>query len=141
LNRATRRSRCHLASSVRIRKRIINLPAVIVKRASDSRLANLKAELESGQRHPDHEKRYAQYVEVKTTPVRGTKIVAKKEAIAEAKRNHGYFALLSNEIKDPVEALSTYRNKDLVENKKWTGTEMATSFAQIYIVMSHMVTC
>ncbi|MDI9526083.1 MAG: transposase, partial [Pseudomonadota bacterium] len=31
------------------------------------------------------------------------------------KRNYGYFALLSNEIKDPVEALEIYRNKDLVE--------------------------
>jgi len=41
--------------------------------------------------------------------------LAKEDAIAEAKRNYGYFALMSNEIKDPVEALSIYRNKDLVE--------------------------
>ena len=34
---------------------------------------------------------------------------------SEAKRNYGYFALLSNEIKDAVEALTIYRNKDLVE--------------------------
>jgi len=46
---------------------------------------------------------------------RGTKAIAKEEALAEAKRNYGYFALLSNEIKDPVEALEIYRNKDLVE--------------------------
>ncbi|OPY80524.1 MAG: Transposase DDE domain protein [Syntrophus sp. PtaU1.Bin005] len=85
------------------------------EKAFNSRLANLQAELESDQRHPDHEKQYAQYFEMKTTPVRGMKIIAKEEAIAEAKRNYGYFALLSNEIKDPIEALSTYRNKDLVE--------------------------
>ena len=85
------------------------------EKAFNSRLANLQAELESGQRHPDHEKQYAQYFEVKSTPVRGTKVIAKEEALAEAKRNYGYFALLSNEIKDPVEALSIYRNKDLVE--------------------------
>ena len=85
------------------------------EKAFNSRLANLQAELESDQRHPDHEKQYAQYFEVKTTPVRGMKIIAKEETIAEAKRNYGYFALLSNEIKDPIEALSTYRNKDLVE--------------------------
>jgi len=85
------------------------------EKAFNSRLVNLHAELESGQRHPDHEKQYAQYFEVKSTPVRGTKVIAKEDALAEAKRNYGYFALLSNEIKDPVEALSIYRNKDLVE--------------------------
>ena len=85
------------------------------EKAFNSRLANLQRELESGERHPDHEKQYAKYFEVKSTPVRGTKILAKEDAIAEAKRNYGYFALMSNEIKDPVEALSIYRNKDLVE--------------------------
>jgi len=30
-------------------------------------------------------------------------------------KNYGYFALLSNEIKDPIKALEIYRNKDLVE--------------------------
>ena len=85
------------------------------EKAFNSRLANLQTELESDQRQPDHEKQYAQYFEVKTTPVRGMRIIAKEEAIAEAKRNYGYFTLLSNEIKDPIEALSTYRNKDLVE--------------------------
>ncbi len=33
----------------------------------------------------------------------------------EAKRYYGYFALLSNDIKDAMDALETYRNKDLVE--------------------------
>ena len=94
------------------------------EKAFNSRLANLQAELESGQRHPDHEKQYTQYFEVKSTPVRGTKVIAKEESLAQAKRNYGYFSLLSNEIKDPVEALSIYRNKDLVEKafenlKEW----------------------
>jgi hypothetical protein len=78
-------------------------------------MAVLQQELESGQRHPDHEKKYAKYFEVKSTPVRGTKVVAKDEAMSEAKRNYGYFTLLSNEIKDAVEALEIYRNKDQVE--------------------------
>jgi len=52
---------------------------------------------------------------VKSTPVRGTKVTAIEDAIVEAKRNYGYFALMSNEIKDPVEALVIYRNKDLAE--------------------------
>ena len=85
------------------------------EKAFNSRLSDWQEELESGQRHPDHEKQYARYFEVKSTPVRGTKVIAKEEALAEAKRNYGYFALLSNEIKDPLDALTIYRNKDLVE--------------------------
>lgn len=85
------------------------------EKAFNSRLVELQEELLSGQRHPEHEKQYAKYFEVKSTPVRGTKVMAKEEAIAEAKRNYGYFALLSNEIKDAMEALEIYRNKDLVE--------------------------
>jgi molybdopterin converting factor small subunit len=85
------------------------------EKAFNSRMADWQEELESGQRHPDHEKQYTKYFEVKSTPVRGTKIIAKEGALAEAKRNYGYFALLSNEIKVAVEALEIYRNKDLVE--------------------------
>ncbi len=85
------------------------------EKAFNSRMADWQEELESDQRHPDHEKHYVKYFEVKSTPVRGMKIIAREEAVAEAKRNHGYFALLSNEIKDAVEALEIYRNKDLVE--------------------------
>lgn len=81
----------------------------------NSSMAILQEELESGQRHPDHEKQYAKYFEVRSTPVRGTKVIAKEEAMAEAKRNYGYFTLLSNEIRDAVAALEIYRNKDLVE--------------------------
>jgi transposase len=43
------------------------------------------------------------------------KVVAKDEALLEAKRNYGYFALVRNEIKEPVLALEIYRNKDRVE--------------------------
>jgi len=65
--------------------------------------------------NPDHEKQYTKYFEVKSTPKRGITVSAKQEVINEAVRNYGYFALLSNEIKDPIEALEIYRNKDLVE--------------------------
>lgn len=85
------------------------------EKAFNNRLAILQEELESGRRHPDHEKQYARYFEVKSTPVRGTKVVAREEALAEAKRNYGYFALVSNEVKEAVKALEIYRNKDLVE--------------------------
>lgn len=80
-----------------------------------SRLAVWQKELESNQRHPNHEKYYSKYFEVKSTPVRGIKVIAKEEALQEAKKDYGYFALLSNEIKDAVEALEIYRNKDIAE--------------------------
>ena len=78
-------------------------------------LMKLQQELLDGNRKQEHEKLYAKYFEVHATPVRGTKVKAKQEAIDEAKKNYGYFALISNEIKDPIEALEIYRNKDLVE--------------------------
>ncbi|MDY6973397.1 MAG: IS1634 family transposase [Thermodesulfobacteriota bacterium] len=85
------------------------------EKAFNHRLAAWQAELETGKRNPDHEKQYAKYFEVKTTPVRGTKVIAKEHALTETKRNYGYFVLLSNEVKDPLKALEIYRNKDLVE--------------------------
>ena len=85
------------------------------EKAFNNRLIDWQEELTSGQRHPDHETQYAKYFEVKSTPVRGTQVIAKEEALAEAKRNYGYFALVSNEIKEAVKALEIYRNKDLVE--------------------------
>lgn len=78
-------------------------------------LTRLKHELESGKRDPAHEKAYAKYFEVKSTPKRGVVVKPKQEAIDAAAKNYGYFALLSNEIKDPIEALAVYRNKDLIE--------------------------
>jgi hypothetical protein len=45
------------------------------------------------------------YYEVKETPVRGISITPKQEAIEAAEKNYGYFALLSNGLKDPLEAL------------------------------------
>ena len=80
-----------------------------------SRLAALQEELLSNQRRPEHEKLYDRYFEVKQTPIRGLKVIAKEKALAEAKRNYGYFALLSNDVKDPIRALEIYRQKDLVE--------------------------
>ncbi len=85
------------------------------EKAFNRRLGDWQEELESAQRHPDHEKQYAKYFEVKSMPVRGTKVIAREEALAQAKRNYGYFALLSNEVKDAMKALEIYRNKDLVE--------------------------
>lgn len=79
------------------------------------RLINLQEELVTGKRRPEHEKLYSKYFDTTSTPIRGIKVAAKQSAIDEAKRNYGYFALISNEIKDPIAAIEIYRNKDLVE--------------------------
>lgn len=78
-------------------------------------LLKLKEELESGKTVPQHENHYNKYFEISTTPKRGAKIVPKQKAIDELVKNYGYFVLLTNEVKDPVEALALYRSKDLVE--------------------------
>jgi transposase len=78
-------------------------------------LCRLQNELEPGQRNQDHEKQYSKYFDIKSTPVRGIQIIAEQDVIEEAKKNYGYFALISNEAKDAKEALQIYRNKDLVE--------------------------
>ncbi len=75
----------------------------------------LQEELKRGKRNSEHEPLYTKYFHISTTPGRGSKVVANQEAIDEAKKNYGYFALISNEVKDPIEALELYRNKDLIE--------------------------
>ena len=78
-------------------------------------LSALQSELETGQTLVEHENQYTKYFEVKSTPIRGSIVIPNLDAIAEAKRYYGYFALLSNEVKEPITALEIYRNKDVVE--------------------------
>ncbi len=78
-------------------------------------LSALQSELETGQTLVEHENQYTKYFEVKSTPIRGSIVLPNLDAIAEAKRYYGYFALLSNEVKEPITALEIYRNKDVVE--------------------------
>jgi len=85
------------------------------ERALNVKLISWKEELESGEPNAANEKSYAKYFEVKATPVRGVKVTVKQKAIEQAKKNYGYFAMISNEIKDPIKALDLYRNKDLIE--------------------------
>jgi len=85
------------------------------KAAFNELLDQLELELLSGNLEPAHEKLYDKYFEVKTTPVRGTKLTPKQNAIDKAEKNYGYFVLLSNDIKDPLDALQIYRSKDLIE--------------------------
>lgn len=91
------------------------------QRATDDKIAFnkmldlLEYELNSGNRVPEHEKQYARYYEIHETAVKGITLTPKQEAISAVEKYYGYFALLSNGVKDPLEALEIYRSKDLIE--------------------------
>ncbi|WP_018212340.1 IS1634 family transposase [Desulfitobacterium hafniense] len=78
-------------------------------------LTHLYNDLKEGNLRDYCAKDYAKYFEVTETPKRGRKITPKEDVMREEAKNYGYFALLSNEVKDPYEALSLYRSKDIVE--------------------------
>lgn len=75
----------------------------------------LEEELVSKKRKPEHEKLYAKYYEISETPVRGVSLVPKQDVISEAEKNFGYFALMSNGVKDPLDAIDIYRSKDMIQ--------------------------
>jgi len=60
-------------------------------------------------------KDYDKYFKVTETPKRGRKVEPNEDAMLEAARNYGYFALLTNEPLEVSEGLSIYRSKDIVE--------------------------
>lgn len=75
----------------------------------------LEKELLSDSRKPEHEKLYSKYYHIQKTPVRGITLTPKQEVIDAAEKDYGYFALISNEVKDPLDALEIYRTKDFIE--------------------------
>ena len=78
-------------------------------------LDRLENNLILGTRDPADEKLYRKYFVINETPVRGVTYNFKEDTIREAEKNFGYFVLMSNGIKDPVEAIRIYRMKDLIE--------------------------
>lgn len=78
-------------------------------------LTSLYNDLKEGIEREYCSKDYTKYFEVSDTPKRGRHITPREDVMREEAKNYGYFALLSNEVKDPYEALSLYRSKDIVE--------------------------
>lgn len=78
-------------------------------------LDRLENNLCEGSIDPEDAALYQKYFVINETPVRGVRYSFKEDAIRKAEKNYGYFVLMSNGIKDPVEALKIYRNKDLIE--------------------------
>ena len=89
--------------------------AVDDKAAFNALLDSLETELRTSRRVAEHEKLYDKYFSVTRTPVRGISVEPKEEAIALAEKDYGFFALISNDLKDPLVALDTYRSKDVIE--------------------------
>ena len=92
-------------------------------KAFNRKLDTLKNELLSGHRVPEHEKEYKKYFEMKETPKRGISLTVKQDAVDAAHERYGFFVLISNEVKDPVTALSLYRMRDVVEKAFWNVKE------------------
>jgi len=89
--------------------------AVDDKAAFNTLLDSLESEIRTSHRVAEHEKLYDKYFSITRTPVRGISIEPKEEAIALAEKDYGFFGLISNDIKDPLEALDVYRAKDVIE--------------------------
>ena len=85
------------------------------EQAFDKRIAGLCKELLEDKPVESHRKAYEQFFEVKTTPKRGRQVYHKEDAIKEARKYLGYFALITNETMDAFTALHLYRMKDVVE--------------------------
>ncbi|MDI3543124.1 MAG: hypothetical protein PWP57_727 [Candidatus Atribacteria bacterium] len=79
-------------------------------------LLTYKTELETGQLVSNHVDAYQTFFTIKETPVRGRKALFNQEAIQKYRNRYaGFYVFLTNDIKDPVEALWVYRDKDYVE--------------------------
>lgn len=78
-------------------------------------LVSLKRELESGKRVVEHEPQYVKYFLIEGNTNSGIKVIPRQEVIDLVQKHHGFFALLSNDVKDPILALQLYRSKDLIE--------------------------
>jgi len=75
-----------------------------------------KQELESGQRNRKHQWAYDEFFIIKMTSKDRQKIEFNMSAVSQyIKRYAGFYALLSNSTKDPMQALQIYRDKDAVE--------------------------
>jgi transposase len=81
----------------------------------NKKLDAMETDIMSGKMKPEREKECRKYYEIRETPVRGTCFSPKQDVMDEARKNFGFFVLLSNGIKNPVEALRIYRSKDMIE--------------------------
>lgn len=81
----------------------------------NKRLDAMEGDIRSDKMTPEREKECCKYYDIHKTPARGVSFTPKQDAIDKARKNFGFFVLLSNGVKDPAEALRIYRSKDMIE--------------------------
>ncbi len=84
--------------------------------AFNKRLELLEDELYANKRVRSHEEQYETYFDLRQSSGRKLSITLKQEAIDAEQKNFGYFSLISNDFKDPIEALEVYRSRALIED-------------------------
>lgn len=89
-----------------------NQRAVDDKNDFNNMLDMLEDEILTDNKKPEHEKLYNKYYEINKN---GINFIPKQEAIETIEKNYGYFALISNSVEDPLDALGIYRSKDVIE--------------------------
>lgn len=89
--------------------------AIDDKMAFNKRLDLLEEELYTNKRVPAHEELYEKYFSLRQTQSRKISINVRHDVVDLEQKDFGYFSLISNEIKDPVEALEVYRIRALIE--------------------------
>jgi transposase len=83
--------------------------------AFDQKIAVLYKELLNNDRKEANARQYEKYFTVRQTPRRGIQVTVNEEALRNARKYFGYFALITNEKMDAFTALHLYRMKDVVE--------------------------
>ncbi|NLZ55651.1 MAG: hypothetical protein GX900_03190 [Clostridiaceae bacterium] len=82
----------------------------------DLHILDLERELVEEQLVEAHAEQYKQFFIVKETPKRGRKVLRNADAITAARKRYvGFNAILTSRLKDPLEALQVYREKDVIE--------------------------
>jgi transposase len=81
----------------------------------NKRLDAMEEDIRANQMTPERERECRKYYDILETPICGVTFTPKQDAIDKARKNFGFFVLLSNDVKDPVEALRIYRSKDMIE--------------------------
>jgi len=89
--------------------------AIDDKTSFNKRLVLLEEELYANKRVASHEELYETYFRIRQTPGKRIALTLKQEALDVVQKNFGYFSLISNDMKDPIEALKVYRSRALIE--------------------------
>ncbi len=82
----------------------------------DENILELEEELVANRFIEEHAEQYKLYFTIKETPKHGRGVIRNAQAIIAGRNKYvGFSAILTTKFKDPIEALTVYREKDVVE--------------------------